>query len=324
MRVVEVSEFGGPEVLQVADRPAPAPQPGQVRIRVGAAGVNFADVMTRLGRYPHANITPCVPGFEVAGEVVECGPGVTTPAVGDRVAAVLRGGGYAEQVCVEHRDTVPLPDRLGLEEGAGLLITAATAWAGLRTYGNVQAGERVLVMAAAGGVGTAALQIARAAGAEVHGAASSPKLGLVRSLGAHAHDYTTPGWEHDLPPFDLVMDAIGGDSFARSYALLRPGGRLVPFGAAATFATGDGDMRLIEGLSTAELMVDSKVVVGLDLRVLWDDRGTLQPWLTPLRQPTADGTLTPVVAEAVPFAEAARAHRLLGTRATVGKVVLVP
>jgi NADPH:quinone reductase-like Zn-dependent oxidoreductase len=332
MRAVVTTAFGGPEVLAVRTRPRPVPAAGQVRIAVHAAGVNFADVMTRLGNYPHSTPLPYVGGFEVAGVVAEAAPDVRGPAVGDRVIAVTRQGGYAEEVCVNRTDTIPLPASMSFAKGAAVPIAYATAWAGLRTYGNVQPGERVLVLAAAGGVGVAATQLAHAVGAEVYGAASPGKLEAVRGLGADVTvDYTRPHWEEELPPFDLVLDPLGADSFARSYGMLRPGGRLVPFGAISEFDGGrrdaadpGSDFRVLSGLSTAHQLVDSKTVIGLDLRVLWDDRDTLQPWLAPLLPMLHDGTIAPLVSEILPFTEAAAAHDALVERRNIGKVVLVP
>ncbi len=276
---------------------------------------------------------PCIGGYEVAGVITEAAPGVTGLAVGDRVAAVTRRGGYAEQACIDQRDVIVLPDSMSFPGGAAVPINYATAWAALIGYGNIQQGERLLVMAAAGGVGIAAVQLGRHAGAEVWGAASPKKHDAVAGAGAHAVlDYTQPGWDDDLPPFDLVMDAIGGDSFKRSYDLLRPGGRLVPFGAVSVFNGGvrevpegeSADFRLVGGLRSMDQMIDSKAVIGLDIRVLWNDRDTIQPWLTPLKSLLASKVIAPIVSDVIAFNDAAEAHQILTDRRNVGKVVLVP
>jgi NADPH:quinone reductase-like Zn-dependent oxidoreductase len=333
MRAVVITRHGGPEVLQVQDRPEPeAPGPGEVAVDVHAAGVNFADTMARVGFYPEAPKPPMVVGYEVAGVVTAVGAGVDDVGVGQRVLAGTRFGGYAERVVVGARDVVPLADRLTFEQGAAIPVNYATAWAGLVRYGSLQPGERVLLHAAAGGVGIAATQIARAVGAEVHGTASPGKHGAIRGFGVDvAHDYTKPGWHKDLPPFDLIMDAIGGPSFRTSYDLLRPGGRLVAFGASSVM---DGASRnLLQAAKTmirmprfnlVKQMSASKAVIGLNMLALWDDAGTLEPWITPLRELIADGTVQPVVAEAFPFDRAADAHRMIAERRNVGKVVLVP
>src|SRR5436190_5310832 len=333
MRAVVITKHGGPEVLEVQDRPDPAgPGPGEVAIDVRAAGINFADTMARVGFYPDAPKPPTVVGYEVSGVVTAIGDAVDTVAVGDRVLAGTRFGGYAERVVVGARDVVPLDDRLTFEEGAAIPVNYSTAWAGLLRYGSLLPDERVLLHAAAGGVGIAATQIAREVGAEVHGTASPGKHDAIRGFGVDvAHDYTRSGWHHGLPPFDLVMDAIGGPSFRTSYDLLRPGGRLVAFGASSVM---DGTNRnLLQAAKTmirmprfnlVKQMSTSKAVIGLNMLALWDDAGTLEPWITPLRGLIADGTVQPVVAEAFSFDHAADAHRMIAERRNVGKVVLVP
>jgi NADPH:quinone reductase-like Zn-dependent oxidoreductase len=333
MRAVVLTGAGSYDVLQVQDRPAPAIGPGRVRIAVAAAGVNFADVMARLGLYPDAPPAPCVLGYEVAGTVTEAGEGVEALTVGDRVVAGTRFGGYAEEVVVAEGDVVALPDGLSFEEGAAIPVNYATAWAALLGYGSLRAGERVLVHAAAGGVGIAATQLAKAAGAEVWGTASPSKHEAIRGFGVdHPLDYTRKGWHRGLPGFDLVLDALGGASFARSYALLRPGGRLVAFGASSLVRGERRDLvraapkalRMLRGFDLIKQMSASKAVIGLNVLTLWDDRGTLEPWIAPLRAGLADQTIRPVVAASFPFAEAGEAHRMLTERRNVGKVVLIP
>jgi NADPH:quinone reductase-like Zn-dependent oxidoreductase len=333
MRAVVLTGHGAPEVLQVQERPAPgAPAEGQVVVDVRAAGINFADTMARMGLYPDAPKPPCVVGYEVAGPVSAVGPGVEGIAEGDRVMAGTRFGGYAEQVTVNASDVVPLPDRLSFEQGAAVPVNYSTAWAGLLRYGSVQPGERVLIHAAAGGVGIAAIQIAKSLGAEVWGTASASKHDTVRELGCeHALDYRSSGWEKDLPPFDLVMDAIGGRSFRTSYDLLRPGGRLVAFGASAVtsgekrnVATALRTVLRMPRFNMVKQMSESKAVIGLNMLRLWDDMGSLDPWIEPLRALMDDGTIQPVVAESFPFDRAPDAHRMIAERRNVGKVVLVP
>jgi NADPH:quinone reductase-like Zn-dependent oxidoreductase len=333
MRAVVLTGAGSYDVLEVQDRPAPAVGAGRVRIAVAAAGVNFADVMARLGLYPDAPPAPCVLGYEVAGTVTEAGEGVEALTVGDRVVAGTRFGGYAEEVVVAEGDVVALPDGLSFEEGAAIPVNYATAWAALLGYGSLRAGERVLVHAAAGGVGIAATQLAKAAGAEVWGTASPSKHEAIRGFGVdHPLDYTRKGWHRGLPGFDLVLDALGGASFARSYALLRPGGRLVAFGASSLVRGERRDLvraapkalRMLRGFDLIKQMSASKAVIGLNVLTLWDDRGTLEPWIAPLRAGLADQTIRPVVAASFPFAEAGEAHRMLTERRNVGKVVLIP
>jgi len=332
MRAVVITKHGGPNVLQVQERLDPPLGPGQVRIEVAAAGINFADVMARLGFYPDAPKPPCVVGYEVAGTVLETGEGVEDFSLGERVFAGTQFGGYASQVVAGASDVVALPDSLTFEQGAAIPVNYGTAWAGLIGYGNLQRGERVLIHSAGGGVGIAATQIAKRAGAEVYGTASPGKHARCVELGVdHALDYTKQGWERGLPKFDLIMDAIGGRSFRRSYDLLRPGGRLVAFGASAVVS---GERRnLVTALRTVtnmprfnmvKQMSESKAVIGLNMLTLWKDRGTLQPWIAPMQQMLDDGTVQPVVAGTFSFADAGAAQNMITERRNVGKVVLVP
>jgi NADPH:quinone reductase-like Zn-dependent oxidoreductase len=332
MRAVVITKHGGPGVLQVQERPDPALGAGQVRIDVAAAGINFADVMARLGFYPDAPKAPCVVGYEVAGTVLELGAGVTNVSVGQRVFASTQFGGYASQVVADATDVVELADALSFEQGAAIPVNYGTAWAGLIGYGNVQPGERVLIHSAGGGVGIAATQIAKRAGAEVYGTASPGKHARCVEIGVdHAIDYTQPGWERGLPKFDLVMDAIGGKSFRRSYELLRPGGRLVAFGASAVVAgerrnpvTALRTIARMPRFNMVKQMSESKAVIGLNMLSLWKDRGTLEPWITPMRELLDDGTVAPVIAGSFSFEEAGAAQNMITERKNVGKVVLTP
>jgi NADPH:quinone reductase-like Zn-dependent oxidoreductase len=332
MRAVVITKHGGPGVLQVQEQQDPTLGHGEVRIDVAAAGINFADVMARMGLYPDAPKTPCVVGYEVAGTVLELGEGVEGLAHGQRVFAGTQFGGYASQVVVPASDVVALPDELSFEQGAAVPVNYATAWAGLIGYGNLQRGERVLVHSAGGGVGIAATQIAKRLGAEVIGTASPGKHERIRELGVDkAIDYTRGGWERDVGRVDVILDAVGGKSFRTGYDLLRPGGRLVAFGASA-LVTGQR-RNLVSALRTVirmprfnmiKQMSESKAVIGLNMLTLWKDRGTLRPWIGPLRELLDDGTIKPVIAGDFAFEEAGAAQTMITERRNVGKVVLVP
>src|SRR4051812_6297950 len=234
MRAVEIPRYGPPEVLHVIEGADPVAGAGQVLVDVAAAGVNFADTMARVGLYADAPKPPMVVGYEVAGTISAVGSGVDAARVGERVMAGTMFGGYASAGAGAAQDAIALADWLSFEQGAAIPVNYATAWAALIGYGSLRAGEKVLVHAAAGGVGIAATQIAKRFGAEVWGTASPGKHDAIRKLGVdHAVDYRKDGWWEGLPQFDLIMDAIGGRQFRRSYKMLRAGGRLVAFGASS-------------------------------------------------------------------------------------------
>jgi NADPH:quinone reductase-like Zn-dependent oxidoreductase len=333
MRAVEIPRYGAPEVLRVIEREDPVAAAGQVVVDVAACGVNFADTMARVGLYADAPKPPMVVGYEVAGTIAAVGDGVDESRVGERVMAGTQFGGYASRVAVTAADAVPLAEWLSFEQGAAIPVNYATAWAGLIGYGSLRPGEKVLIHAAGGGVGIAATQIAKRFGAEVWGTASPSKHDAIRANGVdHAVDYRQDGWWEGLPQFDLIMDAIGGRQFRRSYAMLRAGGRLVAFGASSV---AKGEKRnyakvlpealpMLRGFNLIEQMESSKAVIGLNMLTLWKDRGSLEPWIAPLSELIDDGTVRPVVSDVVPFDRAAEAHRIIGERRNVGKVVLTP
>jgi NADPH:quinone reductase-like Zn-dependent oxidoreductase len=322
MRAVVISEQGEPDVLEVRDWPEPELGPGQVTVDVAAAGVNFADVMARIGLYPDAPEPPCVVGYEVAGTVAEVGPGVEGVEVGQRVFSGTRFGGYAERVVIPASHAVPLPEGMTFEQATAIPVNYATAWAGLIRYGALWPGERVLIHAAAGGVGIAATHIAREHGAEVWGTASAEKHDAIRGFGVeHAIDYRQDGWNEGLPGFDVVLDGVGGSNFKKSYDLLRPGGRLVAIGSAGVVS---GDVKMPR-FRIMDQMFESKSVVGVNVLRLWDNWDSQEmPWVEPLSELLHRGQLQPVVAATVPFDDAPEAHRMLMERRNVGKVVLIP
>ena len=229
-------------------------------------------------------------------------------------------------------DVFGLPEELTFEQGAAIPVNYGTAWAGLIGYGVLQAGERVLVHSAGGGVGIAATQIAKRTGAEVYGTASPGKHDRIRELGIdHVIDYTASGWERELPQFDVILDAIGGKSFRKSYSLLRPGGRLVAFGASSVVSgerknviTALRAVARMPRFNMIKQMSESKAVIGLNMLSLWKDRGTLEPWIEPMRELLDDGTVQPVIAESFSFADAGAAQNMITERRNVGKVVLTP
>jgi NADPH:quinone reductase-like Zn-dependent oxidoreductase len=337
MRALVITENGGPDVLCVEERADPRPGPGQVRIAVRAAGINFADLMARVGIYPDAPKPPSIVGYEIAGEVDSLGAGVDGLAVGDRVIAGTRFGGYAELVVTAAENVIPMPEGWSFQEGAALPVNYATAYAGLVRYGSLREGERALIHAAAGGVGIAATQIAKLRGAEVFGTASAAKHDAIRAQGVdHPIDYRTKDFRREVrritgmkQPLDLVLDAIGGSSFRKSFSLLRAGGRLVPFGLSSAMKGEKRDvpasLRMVATTPVFHpfaLMSSSRAVVGLNLLTLWDDRGTLDDYIEPLREWAEAGHIRPVVAESFPLERGADAHRYVGEGRNTGKVVL--
>lgn len=332
MRSVVLTKHGLPDVLHVQERPDPVPGAGELLVAVEAAGINFADIMARIGLYPDAPKPPTVVGYEVAGTVSALGEGVDGFSVGDRVMAGTRFGGYSELVAAKAADVARMPESLSFEQGAAVPVNYTTAYAGLVRFGGLEPGERVLIHAAAGGVGIAATQIAKARGAEVYGTASPGKHDAIRGFGVdHPLDYTSRGWEKSVPKMDLVMDAVGGRSFRTSYDLLRAGGRLVAFGASSVVS---GERRNLVTAARAALsmprfnlikqMSASKAVIGLNMLTLWDEMGSLERYIDALEEMLGDGTAVPVVAESFPFDRAPDAHRFITQRRNVGKVILTP
>lgn len=343
MRAVVITRAGGPEVLAVEERPDPQVGSGEVRIAVRAAGINFADLMARAGMYPDAPKLPTVVGYEVAGDVDAIGAGVEGIAVGDRVMAGTRFNGYAELVTVGAGDVLPLPDALTYEQGAAFPVNYATAYAGVVLMGGLRAGDRLLIHAAAGGVGIAATQLAKARGAEIFGTASAGKHDAIRAQGVeHAIDYRSADFEAEVmritggEGIDIAFDAIGPSSFRKDYRLLRPGGRLICFGLSEV-QSGEGRnlpgaVRGIAGMLTATLpwwksmaiMNENKGVFGLNMLAWWEREGSLSRVIEPLRADLEALALAPVVAASFPFERAADAHRFIHERRNVGKVVLTP
>jgi NADPH:quinone reductase-like Zn-dependent oxidoreductase len=334
---------GGPEVLRVQERPDPVAGPGEVRIAVRAAGINFADTMARVGLYPDAPKTPCVLGYEIAGEVESVGEGVEDHAVGDRVMAGTRFGGQAELVVVPAAQVLALPADLSFEQGAAFPVNYGTAYAALVLMGGMRAGDRVLIHAAGGGVGIAATQLARNAGALVFGTASPAKHEAIRAQGVeHAIDYREQDFEAEVMRLtagegvDLVIDALGPASFRKDYRLLRPGGRLVMYGLSEASTAGARDLpKTLKSLArmplatmpwwkSLSMMNENKGVFGLNMLSWWDREGSLDRLTAPLAADLEAGRLDPIIAAAFPFDRAGEAHQFIAERRNVGKVVLLP
>jgi NADPH:quinone reductase-like Zn-dependent oxidoreductase len=335
VRALVLEKTGPPDrAMTVKDWPEPAPGPGQILVDVRAAGINFADLLARVGLYPDAPKTPCVMGYEVAGTVAALESGVDGYAVGDRVVAATHFGGFAERAVADVANVFRLPESWTFERGAAVPVNYGTAFAALVKFANVRKGETVLVHMAAGGVGIAALQILRSLGAEAIGTASASKHDAIRAQGAaHAIDYRNQDVAAEVRRItegrgvDVVLDALG--EFRQSFKLLRAGGRLVIYGA-SNIASGDRrnlvravrEVARMPRFNPLRLMSQSKAVIGLNLLTLWDDRGSLEEVTTPLVELMDQGAIEPVVAEAFSFDRAADAHRFIQDRKNIGKVVL--
>jgi NADPH:quinone reductase-like Zn-dependent oxidoreductase len=342
MRAVVIPKHGPPDVLRVDQRPDPEVGPGEVRVAVKAAGINFADLLARSGVYPDAPKTPCVVGYEVAGEVESVGAGVEEFAVGDRVIAGTKFNGQAELVSAPTEQVIPLPERLSFEQGAAVPVNYLTATAGLIMMAGLKEGERVLIHSAGGGMGISATQVAKRVGAEVFGTASAAKHEAIRAQGVdHPIDYRTQDFAEEVrritggEGIDVAFDALGPKSFRKDYRLLREGGRLVMYGYAESESAGGRNLAAFAGTlvrapfatfpwwKSLAVMNENKGVFGLNMLSWWKREG-LARVLEPLSADLEAGHYDPIVAKAFPFDQAADAHRFIAERKNIGKVVLTP
>jgi synaptic vesicle membrane protein VAT-1 len=335
MKAVLISRSGPPASLATADLPRPEPGPGEIRIRVHRAGVNFADILARQGLYPDAPEMPFVPGYEVAGFVDAAGPGVTGFREGDRAAAFTRFGGYAEWAVAKAAFAASLPEAIDFATGAAVPVNGVTAYHCLFHTGTLFPGDRVLIHAAAGGVGLAAVQMAKRAGAVLFGTAGSPeKVRALREMGVdHPIDYTARDFVAEVREatggegVDVILDSIGGDMIDRGLLILRPGGRFVSLGLAT--ASGKSKPLLLREilrlprLQPIKLLESSRGFVGVNILRIFDHRPALGVLL--LRKvfdAVGSGEFRPVIAAELPLEKAGEAHALMEGRRTIGKVLL--
>ena len=286
MRAIWITKHGGRQVLEVREAPDPRPAAGEIRIKVAASGLNFSDVLARLGFYPAAPKPPCVLGYEVSGIVDQTGDGPEGFTPGDRVVAMTKFGGHADAVCVSARSAIKLPDEISFETAAALPVNYLTAGHMARRVAGVRPGDTVLVHAAAGGVGQALLQVCQIiGGVRVIGTASASKHDMLRQNGCQeAIDYRTRDYVEEVRRLtgnagvDIVFDCLGGADWKRGYDLLRSGGRLVAYGF-ANIQSG-GARRLLPALvqlarmprfSPLKLMTDNRSVSGVTLSHLWGE-----------------------------------------------------
>ena len=324
MRVIEIAQFGGPDVLKLADRPDPVAGPGEVLIDVAAAGVNRPDIIQRLGKYPPPPGASDLPGLEVAGTIAALGAGVSFWSVGDEVCALVAGGGYAERVNVPQEQCLPLPRGLSMIEAAAIPETYFTVWTNVFERGGLKAGESILIHGGTSGIGTTAIQLAHVFGARVFTTAGSDeKCAAAKRLGAdEAFNYRTEDWVAAAKDVtggrgvDLILDMVGGDYIGRNLDLLVVEGRLVQ----------------IAFLKSAKAELDFSVMMR---KRQWITGSTLRP-RTPAEKgviarellasvwPLLDsGAVAPVIHQTFPLADAAAAHRMMEAGTHIGKLVLV-
>jgi NADPH:quinone reductase-like Zn-dependent oxidoreductase len=336
MRALTITRYGPPEVLAVRESPDPVPGPGQVCIRVARAGLNFADLTARVGLYRDAPRPPLVMGYEVSGTVAALGAGVSGPAVGTPVLAMTHFGGQSTHVLADARHTVALPEGMDLDQAAALPVNWLTAHHMLYRVANLRPRMTLLVHMAAGGVGLAAIALARAVGEiTILGTASASKHGLLREAGVdHPIDYRSQDYVAEVKRItggrgvDLVLDALGGPEWARDTSVLAPVGHLICFGwANSTPGESRNLLKVAAGVVTMkrwnalELMSRNISVSGVYVGNLWGEadlmRATLDALLTLWRQ----GKVRSHIDRVFPLAEGAAAHRRMHERKNVGKIL---
>ncbi|MDE3109699.1 MAG: zinc-binding dehydrogenase, partial [Acidobacteriota bacterium] len=330
MRAVMVRRYGPPEVFELQQLPDPQPKPGEVLIRVKAIGVNFADLLQRMGIYPETPKPPFIPGLEVAGVVdkaAEAGAEENSESLrpGDAVVAQTNFNAYAEWVAVPAASVFRLPAGMGFTDGAAIPVNYLTAYEAIVTMGNMQPGHRILIHGAAGGVGTAAVQIARAKGLFVFGTAGPAKQEYLRKIGVqHAIDYEKADFAEVIGKYapggvEMVMDPIGGKSWRKSYECLAPTGRLVTYGFSAV-AGPDGKMSRIRAAKTLmqtpkfnplDLMKKGAAVIGVNLRQARLRGDRLRSAMNEIFRLYAAGKIKPIISKTFPLEQAAAAHQFV-------------
>ena len=338
MRQIVTTTTGGIDVLKVQQKPDPTPRDDQVVIRVRAAGLNFADILSRQGLYPDSPPKPIVMGYEVAGVVEAAGKDVNSSFVGKSVAAMTRFGGQSEMVAVKANQIFEKPAKLTFEQAAAIPVNYLTAYALLVVMGSLHAGESVLIHNAGGGVGLAALDIAKKIGAVTYGTASPGKHQFLAERGLdHAIDYRKQDWLPVLKDLtdgrgvDLVIDPIGGAHWKKSYAALRATGRLGMFGISTVSANGlAGKLNMLKAaIQTPRfhpfaLLNKNRGVFGLNLGHMWHEPEKVAIWMRDILRGVEEGWVNPHVDRSFSFEQAGEAHRYLEDRKNIGKVVLVP
>ena len=338
-----VTNYGGPDALQVAEEECPEPKSGEVRVRVVAAGVALPDLLAREGVHPETPVVPFTPGWDLVGIVDRLGDGVSGIELGQIAAAMPISGAYAEFVCLPQRELVPVPSGLDAAEAVCMVLNYVTAYQMLHRSAKVRPGQRALIHGAAGGVGSALLQLGRLAGLETYGTCSSPSASAVSGMGAIPIDYQQQDFVKEIHRLtsegvDVLFDGIGGSNLWRSREALRPGGTVVVYGFTAKLRKG----RLASGRSGGRHRFREAAILGFYIARNWflPGRKRMVPYsiqtlkrlkpawfrqdLITLLDLLKQQKIKPLIAERLPLTDARRAHELLGKGGVTGKIVLVP
>lgn len=337
MKQIWIPRSGPPGVLELREAADPEPGAGALRIRVEASGVNFADLMARMGTYPDGPPPPCVVGYEVAGVVDRLGAGVSEDWLGAEVVTVTRFGGYASHVVVDADAVARKPAGLDFAAAASLPVVGLTAWMMLEEMHRLRPGDRVLVHSAGGALGLVACDLLKRRGATAVGTASGHKHDFLRAWGYdELVDYRTQDYEAVLsegPLFDLVLDPLGGHHWGKGLRLLKTAGKLVCFGMSvnaqgdrASWSSAVRNVLRIPWwrMGPVGLINANRGVLGVNMGRMWDEQARLKGWLEQLFALVESGALRTHVHARIPFSSAAEAHRILHARENLGKVVLIP
>lgn len=340
MKQLWITKAGGPEVFVERETPDPIPKNGEVRVRVSAAGVNFADVLGRMGMYPDAPPLPFVPGYEISGTVDLVGQGVTQFNPGDRVFGLTKFGGYSSVVCVPHKQLFSAYDWLSDQDAAALPVNYLTAYMLLKVLGSVRPGDWVLIHNASGGVGLAALDLCKIVGAKTIGTASLAKHEFLLNRGLHfAVDYRHPDQDYERVVQEitngkgvhLILDPLGGPHWYKNYRLLRPTGRLLCFGASnAAQSTRRSWLNILQSFwriprySPLQLMNDNKGVLGFNIGRLWDEPELVRGCMEEILSLYDEFQFRPHIGKQFAFNQVIEAHKYLQSRDNIGKILLIP
>lgn len=338
MRQIVTTRNGSIDVLEIQEKPDPKPGPSEVLIRVKAAGLNFADILARQGLYPDAPKKPCVMGYEVSGIVESLGDGVDQNLIGKSAVALTRFGGQSDLVTVKASQIFEKPESLSFEQAAAIPVNYLTAYALLAVMGSLQPGESVLIHNAGGGVGLAALDIAKRLSAVTYGTASPGKHEVLKQRGLdHPIDYRNRDWLVELKKLtnnrgvELIIDPLGGGHWKKSYQALRATGRLGMFGISTASADGlKGKFGMLKAAWQTPwfhpfgLLNKNKGVFGLNLGHMWHEPEKVSEWMKVILEGVKEGWIRPHVDKSFPFEQVGAAHTYMEARKNIGKVILVP